>query len=103
MSIVLKIENYTKPEMWKFHNDRFECINSIENPTCYRWQFKDNGSTTSRFVWIELQRIAIWDYQENEWVYKLNYPKCTTHIVTKEWFSNIGNVMETFKECLKKV
>ena len=101
--MLLKIEGYTKPEGWKFHSERFECINSIENLTSYRWQFVDNDSNNSRYIWIELNRIGHYNHIEQEWEYRLNYPTAPTHIVTSKWFSNIGNVMETFKECLKKV
>ena len=101
--MILTIEGYNKPETWKFHNDRFECVNSVENPTNYRWQFIDNSHTSKRFVWIELIRTGHYNTIEQEWEYRLNYPNAPTHIVTTKWFSNIGNVMETFKECLKKV
>lgn len=101
--MILKIEGYHKPEAWSFFNSRFECTNSIENPTCYRWQFIDNAHTSKRFVWIELTRIGHYNHIDQEWEYRLTYPNSPIHIVTTKWFSNIGNVMETFKECLKNI
>ncbi len=100
----LTIQNYTKVIGTKLHQDRFVCTYVQETPTNYRFQFKDNGSTQLRMIWIEVSRIGEWDADDGgNWTYRLNYPnlKHSIHIVTARWFGEKENVIKTFSGCLE--
>jgi hypothetical protein len=101
----LTIQNYTKLIGTKYHQDRFVCLTVIETPTNYRFQFKDNGSTQLRIIWIEVSRLGEWDADDGgNWTYRLNYPNVvhSIHIVSAEWFGKWKNVIKTFNDCLER-
>jgi hypothetical protein len=35
---------------------------------------------------------------EQNWEYRLNYPRCPIHVITAEWFESLTNVEYTFIE-----
>ena len=103
--MTLTIQNYKKLEGTMYHQNRFVCTNSVETPTNYRFQFRDDGSPQLRMLWIEVSRLGVWDANDGgNWVYRLNYLNqgVALHIVTAKWFGKITNVMRTFRDCLEK-
>ena len=99
----LTIQNYTKVVTTMYHSERFVCTLAEETPTNYRFQFRDNGSQQLRILWIEVSRLGVWDRQNSEWVYTLNYLGIKSqHLITARWFGKITNVMRTFRDCLEK-
>jgi hypothetical protein len=100
----LTIQNYTKVIGTKLHQDRFVCTYAQQTPTNYRFQFRDDGSSQLRMIWIEVSRLGVWDADDGgNWTYRLNYPNRnhSIHIVTARWFGEMENVIKTFRDCLE--
>jgi hypothetical protein len=53
-------------------------------------------------IWIEVSRIGVWDRQNSEWIYTLNYLGIKSqHLITARWFGEMENVIKTFRGCLE--
>ena len=98
--MTLTIQNYKKLEGTMYHQNRFVCTNSVETPTNYRFQFRDNGSTQLRMIWIEVSRIGHYNRIEGHWEYRLNYPNSPIHIVTADWLRFPPNAVSMMEDCL---
>ena len=85
-----------------YHKDRFICTDAIETDTNYRFQFRDDNASSTRYVWIEVSRFGNYNKIEDEWEYRLNYPNCPMHVITAKWFKRFVNVLKTFDACLKR-
>jgi hypothetical protein len=98
----LHIQNYNKVKGYKFWNARFVCTDVVETETNYRFQFEDTDAASKRYIWVEINRIGVWDTANGgRWTYKLNYKKCPTHIVTATYLSEFENVISTMGTALK--
>lgn len=86
------------------YQTRFVCINAVETDVNYRFQFRDNGYTNSRIVWVEVNRNGRWDVEDKKWYYPLNYPNVGGgHWISADWWGDMKNVKLTFDEVFKGV
>ena len=98
----LDIKNIDKLINSEYHNKRFVCTNAIQTDTNYRFQFKDKGSLSTRYVWVEISRLGEWDVADGgRWTYRLNYPNRPIHIVTADWLGFPPNAVQLMEDCLK--
>jgi hypothetical protein len=100
--MILNIKNRDRFVGTEFWNGCFLCTKADETDTNYRFQFVDKRTSTLRYIWIEVSRIGHYNSIEQEWEYRLNYPKCGYHSITAKWFEDYKNVMDTFGGALKK-
>ena len=99
--MILKIINADRFVGTLFWNGTFTCLRVQTTDTSYRFQFKDRSPIT-RIIWIEVSRIGHWNRIEQEWEYRLNYPKVGSHVITAKWFEDYKNAMDTFGVALKE-
>ena len=99
---ILHIQNHKRMEGEEFYDGRFVCTTTVENDTLYRFQFCDHNWPSTRYIWIEILRIADWDRLDKKWVHRLNYPNCPQHIVTSKYLSDFRNAVKTMGMCLKE-
>ncbi len=98
--MILTIQNYKKLEGTMYHQNRFVCTNSVETPTNYRFQFRDDGGIQLRYLWVEISRIGHYNSIEGHWEYRLNYPNHPIHIVTADWLRFPPNAVQLMEDCL---
>lgn len=94
----LDIKNVHKLVDSEYHKSRFVCTKALETETNYRFQFHDTHYATARYVWVEVSRNGDWD--NGEWIYKLNYPNSYQHWVTAEWLGFPPNAVKLMEDCL---
>lgn len=101
---MLKIVNPDKMTGQRFVAGRFVCLRTQDSITHWRFQFEDlKKQPTKAFVWIEVDKVGRWDSGEQKWMYTLNYPNCTLHKVSLDYFGQFKNAIETFEMALKEV
>lgn len=97
-SKTLVLENTHKMLGQIFWNGRFECIDLHETEVNYRFQFRDNASTSMRVIWIEVGKFGKWDDEDQKWYYRIQDHK---HYVSADWFT-FDNAIETFGKQLEQ-
>ena len=99
--MILKIKNTDKMVGTMFWNRRFTCLQVHETDTNYRFQF-DDAEVPNKYIWVEVSKIGSFNTKCDEYEYRLNYLKCSSHTITAKWFEDYKNAMDTFGSALKK-
>ena len=87
----------------RFHTGRFVCLRVVDEITHWRFQFEDLKAFSKTFVWVDIDKVGRWDKYENKNFYSLNYPNCSTHKVSLDYFGKFDNAYETFEMALKEI
>ena len=98
---LLTITGIHKVEGLQYYQRRWICRKAEVTPTAYRFGFEDTTSPAARYIWVEILRIGYYNYGENKWEWRMNYPDCPTHIVTAAYLRKWDNMYKLFELCLE--
>lgn len=99
---MLTIKNWDKLIGTTFVDGRFLFSNFRETATKLSFWFKDlNGNLPAGGVWIEIERQGEFEPEKGYNMFRVTYPKCTSHRIGAHWFGDTDNAIWTFETALK--